>query len=102
MKIVAGQTALLTGASGGLGTYIAHALADAGFYLALTAYTGLRLESLRKEIENKGVKTITLSADLRDSAQSARIVDTVTDEFGAIDLLVNNAGVESTAAYHDL
>jgi len=102
MKITAGQTALLTGASGGLGAYMAHALADAGFNLALIAYPGLRLESLRQAVEAKGVKAIAFPADLRDFSQYSAIIDRVTSQLGSIDLLVNNAGVETTAAYHDL
>src|SRR6266566_6349993 len=102
MKIVAGQTAVLTGASGGLGTYIAHALADAGLNVALIAYPGLRLQTLKEAVEKKGVKAIARSADLRDYSQYASVVDQVTNEFGGIDLLINNAAVETTAAYHDL
>src|SRR5436309_12002963 len=98
MKIVAGQTAVLTGASGGLGTYIAHALADAGFNLALIAYPGLRLETLREAVETKGIKAMALSADLREFSQYASIIDKVSSRFGTIDLLINNAGVETTAA----
>ena len=102
MKLVAGHTALLTGASGGLGAYIAHALADVGINLALVAYPGLRLQSLRESVEKKGIKAISFSADLRDCSQYSVIVEKVTRELGPIDLLINNAGVETTAAYHDL
>src|SRR5436309_15672762 len=98
MKIVAGQTAVLTGASGGLGTYIAHALADAGFNLALIAYPGLRLETLREAVETKALKAMALSADLREFSQYASIFDKLNCRFSAIDLLLNNAGEESTAA----
>jgi len=102
MKIEAGQTALITGASGGLGTYIAHALADAGFNLALVAYPGLRLKSLCEAVQKKGVHAIAFSADLRNPSQHSSIVERVARELGGIDVLVNNAGVETTAPYHEL
>ena len=102
MKTATGQTALLTGASGGLGTYIAHELAGAGINLALLAYPGLKLEALREAVVKKGVRAIALSADLRDFSQLGGVVERVSRELGPIDLLVNNAAVESTATYHEL
>jgi len=102
MKLLAGNTALVTGATGGLGVYIANSLADAGINLALTAYPGLRLEALKEAIQKKGVRAIAFPADLRSSEQSARLVEKVMEELGRIDLLVNNAAVETTAAYHEV
>jgi hypothetical protein len=102
MKISAGQTVLITGAPGGLGTYITEAFADRGVKLGLVAYPGAELELLRDKLEKRGVKTLALACDLRDRAQQHQVFERVRKELGEIDILVNNAGVEFTSAYHDL
>lgn len=102
MKISAGQTVLITGAPGGLGTYITEAFADRGVKLGLVAYPGAELELLREKVEKRGIKTLALAADLRNRAQQHLVFERVRKELGEVDILVNNAGVEFTAAYHDL
>jgi short-subunit dehydrogenase len=102
MNVQAGQTVLLTGASGGLGVYIARAFADRGAKLVLLAYPGAGLEDLRKEVEQRGGSATTLALDLRDPAQRAQLLSQVTREFDTVDILINNAGIEFTCAYHDL
>ena len=101
-KDLSGQTALLTGASGGLGPYMAEALAEVGMNLAMVAYPGVDLEDLQKKIAAKGTRVIAFPADLRIHEQRHFIIEKVVQEFGKIDVLVNNAGVEFTSAYHDL
>lgn len=102
MKVQAGQTVLLTGASGGLGVYMARAFADRGARLVLLAYAGAGLEDLRKEVEQRGGSAITLALDLRDPAQRAQLLSEVARQFDTVDILINNAGIEFTCAYHDL
>jgi short-subunit dehydrogenase len=102
MTISAGQTVLLTGASGGLGTYFTHALAEYKVKLALVAYPGAELETLAQRVKERGGQAVFLAADLRDPAQRRLAVDFVHKELGEIDILVNNAGVEFTSAYDDL
>ena len=102
MKDLSGKTALLTGASGGLGKYIAHSLADAGMNLSLVAFPGNGLEKLRASIEAKGRKAIAIPADLRIPAERTSVFQQTMEKFGAIDVLVNNAGIEYTCDYHDL
>ena len=102
MKIQSGQTVLLTGASGGLGVYMARAFAERGTKLALVAYPGADLDAVRQETEQLGVRALTLPYDLRDPAQRRETVELVRKEFGKIDILVNNAGVEFTCPYHEL
>ena len=102
MKPLAGKIVLLTGASGGLGTYIAHALAEAGTDLALVAYPGAGLEELRQQVVKAGRLAIAMPSDLRLPEQQLYVVAQTRKEFGRIDVLVNNAGVEFTAAYHNL
>lgn len=102
MKNLKGRNAILTGASGGLGVYIANALADLGVNLSLVAFPGLGLEDLRNQVQAKGVKAIALPLDLREDDAIATTVSESRKALGDIDILVNNAGVEFTAAYHEL
>ncbi|HUA68197.1 MAG TPA: SDR family NAD(P)-dependent oxidoreductase, partial [Candidatus Saccharimonadales bacterium] len=102
MKIESSDTVLLTGASGGLGQFMARAFADYKVKQALVAYPGTSLEGLRKEIERRGGKAIAIMCDLRDATQRRQLLQDVKKELGPIDILINNAGVEFTSAYHDL
>ena len=102
MRLNSNQTVLLTGASGGLGTYIARALASFGPNQALIAFPGKELPPLQKELENNGIKAFYLVADLRNKNERHRVVNEVRKKFGPIDILINNAGVEFTAPYHVL
>jgi short-subunit dehydrogenase len=102
MRILAGQVVLLTGASGGLGTYMARAFAERKVKLALTAHPGVDLENLRQSIADGGAQAVALTCDLRDPSQRREMLAVVRKRLGPIDILVNNAGVEFNSAYHDL
>ena len=102
MKLNPGQIVVLTGASGGLGTYMVKAFARRKVHLALVAYPGKGLEELAMEAEQQGVKAVTYPYDLRDSAQRHRLLEEVHQALGPVDVLVNNAGVEFTLPYHEL
>lgn len=102
MRLKSNQTVLLTGASGGLGTYIARALAVYGLNQALVAFPGKDLPPLQRELENSGINAFYLVADLRIREERRRVVEEVRKQFGATDILINNAGVEFTAPYHAL
>ncbi len=95
-----GRTALVTGASKGIGTYIARALAREGMNLVLTARSAEALEELRQEVEALGVRAIAVPADVSNKADLQALVVRAISEFGSIDLLVNNAGMLLTLAYH--
>ncbi len=102
MKIQKGDTVLLTGASGGLGRFIAHALVDFQVRQVLVAHPGTNLQELRKEIENRGGEAIVITSDLREADQRRRLLQESAKQMGPIDLLINNAGVEFTSVYHEL
>src|ERR1035437_1796801 len=102
MRMLAGQTVLLTGASGGLGTYIAQAFAARKVKLALVAHPGIDLEGLRKSLADGGTQAVAVTSDLRDPVQRREMLAAVKSRLGPIDVLVNGAGVEFNSAYHDL
>jgi NAD(P)-dependent dehydrogenase (short-subunit alcohol dehydrogenase family) len=88
-----GRVALVTGASSGLGTQFARALADNGASVALVARRVDRLKTLKDEIEKKGGKAIAVEADVTDRAAMARAFDAAEKAFGTVTILVNNAGI---------
>jgi short-subunit dehydrogenase len=97
---LAGRTALVTGASKGIGIHIARALAREGMNLVLTARSARGLETVRREVAATGVRVLTVPADVGSRADLQELVVRSVTEFGSIDLLVNNAGMLLTLAYH--
>lgn len=102
MKDLRGKTAILTGANGGLGRYMAQELAEAGMNLYLVGYPEEGLNELTSEMCKKGVRASSAALDLRRPGSCKLVVESATREFGAVHVLVNNAGVEYTSAYHEL
>ena len=102
MKIVRGQTALITGASKGLGVYIAKSLAAKGMNLVLAARSTESLGSVRSDIERMGVRAIAIPTDVSDNKALQRLMQSAVEAFGGIDVLVNNAGIEIIADYDAL
>lgn len=88
-----GKTAIVTGASSGLGVQFAKALAAQGANIAVVARRADRLERVRQEIEALGVRCIPVQCDVSDTKAIHAMVQTVKAEFGRIDILINNAGV---------
>lgn len=88
-----GKVAVVTGASGGLGADAARAYAHEGANIALLARRKERLESLAKELESTGVKTLAVQCDVSNEESVKNAVDEVIKYFGKIDILLNNAGI---------
>jgi short-subunit dehydrogenase len=90
---LAGQTALVTGGSRGLGLLISRELARAGCNLAICARDADELELARTDLASYGGRVEAVVCDVTDQVQVRRIIDRLTAGFDEIDILVNNAGV---------
>ena len=88
-----GQTALVTGASSGLGLRFARVLAAAGAKVALAARRTDRLEALADEIRSQGGEAAAFVLDVTDTDQLTSIVPTVEAALGPVTILINNAGI---------
>ncbi|MDH3653496.1 MAG: SDR family NAD(P)-dependent oxidoreductase [Myxococcales bacterium] len=98
---LAGKTALLTGASRGLGPYIARAFAERGVHLALTARTADALEATAREATEFGVRAIAIPEDVTDPSGRMRLLERA-GTLGPIDILINNAGIEWVCQYTNM
>jgi NADP-dependent 3-hydroxy acid dehydrogenase YdfG len=90
---LAGTTALVTGASSGIGEATARRLAALGASVSLVARRRERLEGLAAEIEEAGGTALVAKADIAERAQAESAVEQTVRHFGRLDILVNNAGV---------
>ena len=91
-----GKTALITGASSGIGEAVARKLAAAGYNLVITARRSGRLQKLSDELEEKyGIKVHALGFDIRERIQTESAIEALPAHFRAIDVLINNAGLAS-------
>jgi NAD(P)-dependent dehydrogenase (short-subunit alcohol dehydrogenase family) len=91
------QTALVTGASRGIGEAIARALAAEGAHIAITGRSKTELEALQKEFGGMGIRCESIVADLTEKGAVEKVWGQVTKALGPIDILVNNAGMGSSA-----
>ena len=97
-----GKNVLLTGATGGIGVHIARTLVAEGANLSMVAYPGNQLETLAKELSETGLNIIWFDEDLRKESSIKKVVSATQEKLGEIDILINNAGIEVTAPYHNL
>ncbi len=88
-----GRTAIVTGASAGLGRRFAKVLAACGAKVACTARRKDKLDALVEEITAEGGTAKAFALDVRDTAQLQAIIPAVTEALGQPDILVNNAGI---------
>lgn len=94
MKLLEGKTALITGASRGIGKAIAIRFAEHGANIAFSDLNrDDNMDLLEKELGSMGVKGKGYSSDASSYEQSEKLVDEVLADFGQVDILVNNAGI---------
>ncbi len=87
-----GRVAIITGAGKGIGASIARALADAGADCVLTARTAADIDSVAEEVRARGRRALAIPGDVNDFEGLARLVEQTMDEFGRLDIVINNAG----------
>ena len=90
---LSGKTALITGASSGLGAHFANTLAAAGARVVVTARRTERLEALVAELQGRGFQALALPMDVTDADSVNRAFDQAEQQWGVVDVLVNNAGI---------
>ena len=97
-----GKIAVVTGGSKGIGRGIALAFADCGADVVIIARGQKDSESVVKEIEARGQKSIAISADVMDLESIPKALDKVCNEMGRLDIMVNNAGGNLDRKMHAL
>ncbi len=87
-----GKVAVVTGGGRGIGRGIALGLADCGADVVVIARRQADVDAVAEEIKSRGVRGLGISADVMDWDQIPAALDRVVDEFGGLDIMVNNAG----------
>ncbi|HVS14852.1 MAG TPA: SDR family oxidoreductase [Thermoanaerobaculia bacterium] len=98
----AGRTALITGGGSGIGLGIASALAEAGCAVALAGRRAQPLEEAAAEMAARGVRAITVPGDVTDSDSARAMVERTVEELGALQVLVNAAGMAQLGPFGEI
>ena len=96
-----GTTAVITGATSGIGRETSLRFAKSGVNVVAAGRRKERLEELVHEIESKGSQALAVTTDVSDEAQVQNLIDKAVERFGRIDILVNNAGVGLAAKFEE-
>lgn len=102
MAVFKGSTIVITGASEGIGRSLALALATQQPNLVLAARTQSRLDEVVGECIGLGAKAVAVITDVTDQAQCSALIDAAVEEFGRIDVVVNNAGGTMWAKFEEV
>jgi NAD(P)-dependent dehydrogenase (short-subunit alcohol dehydrogenase family) len=92
-----GRVAVTTGASSGLGAGFARALAEAGADVVVAARRAAQLDDVAAAVRSRGRRCLAVRTDVTDPRDADNLARAAMEEFGRIDVLINNAGVSSTA-----
>ena len=88
-----GRVAIVTGGGGGLGEGICYSLAAAGAHVAAVDVAREEAERVAEQVSSTGARCIALEADVSDLSDTQTMVENVAEEFGGVDVLVNNAAI---------
>lgn len=111
MKGLAGKNALITGASSGIGQAIAIRLATEGCNIAINYRKSpegaeeteeIALQKACGQVEECGVKSLLIQGDVSQEADIIDMVNTVVEQFGSLDILINNAGIQKECPSHEI
>lgn len=100
--LFAGRTALVSGGGSGIGMAIAWLFCRLGARVAICGRSAERLEAAATNMAKHGIDVVWIPTDIRDEDAVAHLLDAVTDRFGSLDLLVNNAGGQYPQAAADI
>ena len=100
--ILSGKTAVITGASRGIGKGVALRFAAEGANIVLAARTKKALETLEEELSTSGAKVLSVAGDITDLNDLENLRNTAVKRFGTVDILVNNAGVSVEKPFLEL
>lgn len=102
MQNIKGKVVAITGASSGMGKAIAIALAENGAKVVLGARRTPQLQELVEKIKNEGGQATFAQIDVKNRADLLRLVSTAVEQYGKLDVIVNNAGVSQLSRIEDL
>ncbi|NML56845.1 SDR family oxidoreductase [Chryseobacterium cheonjiense] len=101
MKNIEGKVVAITGASSGMGKAIAIDLAEKGAKVVLGARRTERLQELVEEIKNKGGEATFMTIDVKNKADLVQLVNKAVEQYGKLDVIVNNAGISQLSRIDD-
>ncbi len=101
IRSIRGKTAVITGATSGIGLETARAFASAGAHVVVAGRREERLAEFVAGVEAKGGQALAVRTDVTDAAEVAALMARAVERFGTLDILVNNAGVGLSARFMD-
>lgn len=94
MKLLSGKTALVTGATRGIGKGIALKLANEGANIAFTFVSSVeKAKAFEEELKGLGIKAKSYQSNAAEFAEAEKLIEDIVKEFGSVDVVVNNAGI---------
>jgi len=94
-----GKVVVITGAAGGMGRALSRRFGMAGAKLGVTDLDAGAVQAFSRTLSSEGIESIGIGLDVTDEAACNRVMDDVVDQFGGIDVLINNAGITHRSAF---
>jgi dehydrogenase/reductase SDR family protein 7B len=93
---------LITGATSGIGKALAFEFGKQGSQVAITGRREKELQEVKQQLENQGISCLAITGDVSIEADAKQMVEQTVKHFGALDILINNAGISMRALFQDL